>query len=450
MAIDGDLKPYPVSTYSTTALIRLTVSRYSERWQHRDRRTTINKPSRIFKKRLLTLEHKSVRPQVISKIKLVMNMIHYCLDYYVINSFRYNEIQNDLGASFTTITRRGNRLTKRADSAGEAKLIDEILWLKRFADSGISANLPLIHNYSLEPGSVFYEMHYYNYPNLRRIILSQMNAPFFIRMRLRYLLEILRTYLWIPENAVETPSDFIVSEHLTKYDRRLSDLIARAPWFATFLDSDTIVINGKAFLNANTIIDSIRANEPILSSLRPDKVYLSHGDLHTNNILCGIAWSNMILLDCRGKSNSGTLYFDPAYDIAKLFHDFRSLYSLIELHRYSLFHYPGTGTSEASETPILDFKFLDKEGQELFTAYFNYIKDLITKDFTDYGNLLERAYFNEAMLFLTMIPLHMRVKDEAIACYLTGVQRLNEWLSLYHPEHHEALVASVTRSEERS
>lgn len=410
----------------------------------------INKPRRIFKKRLLILERNNLRPKVINSIKLFLNMVHYFLDYYVINSFRFNEIQNNLGASFTTIKRQNDKLIKRADTAGEAKLIEEILWLKQFENTGLADNLPTIHRYSTEPGSVFYEMRYYNYPNLRRIILSQMNASFFIRMRLRYLLEIMHTFLWVPENSVETPDDFVITEHLNKYDQRLAALLDKAPWFSTFLQSDSIMVNGQALLNADAMIQSIRADTAIMSSLRPDRLYISHGDIHSNNILCGIAWSNMILLDCRGKSNSGTPYFDPAYDVAKLFHDFRSLYSLLELHRYSLFHFPGTGAGQADPIPSVEFKFLDKEAQERFVMYYHYMRDIIAKDFVQYGNLIERAEFIEAMLFLTMIPLHLRLKDEGIACYLTGVRRLNEWLGTYHPEHKNALMARAGISGEQS
>jgi hypothetical protein len=410
----------------------------------------INKPRKIFKKRLLILERNSLRPKVINNIKLFLNMVHYFLDYYVLNSFRFNEIQNDLGASFTTITRHNDTLIKRADAAGESKLIDEILWIKRFENTGLAGNLPTVHRFSVEPGSVFYEMRYYNYPNLRRIILSQMNAPFFIRMRLRYLLEIMHTFLWIPENSIQAPLDFVIAEHLNKYDKRFSMLLEKAPWFSTFLESGTITVNGEALLNAHTIIQSIRGNDSIMASLKPERVYIAHGDIHSNNILCGIAWSNMILLDCRGKSNSGTPYFDPAYDIAKLFHDFRSLYSLIELHRYSLFHFPDTGTGGSVAIPSLEFKFLDKEAQERFGTYYQYIRDIVSKDFVEYGNLIERAEFIEAMLFLTMIPLHLRLKDEAIACYLTGVRRLNQWLGTYHPEHLETLISSVGLPEEQA
>lgn len=418
--------------------------------QHRSRRININKHRKIFKKRLLILERNSLRPKVISNIKLILNMIHYFLDYYVINSFRFTEIQNDLGASFTTIIRRKDKLIKRADSAGESKLVDEILWLKRFERSGLADNLPTIHRFSLQPGSVFYEMRYYNYPNLRRIILSQMNAPFFIRMRIRYLLEIMHTFLWIPENSIAAPDDFVIAEHLNKYDQRLAALHEKAPWFSTFLESSTIKVNGETLLNARTIIQAIRGIDSIMTGLRPERVYLSHGDIHSNNILCGIGWSNLILLDCRGKSNSRTLYFDPAYDIAKLFHDFRSFYSLIELHHYSLFHFPGTGTGQSVATPALEFKFLDKEAQENFGMYYHYIRDIVSKDFTEYGNLIERAEFIEATLFLTMIPLHLRIKDEAIACYLTGVRRLNEWLKTYHPEHWRILASNAGLPEEKT
>ena len=43
----------------------------------------------------------------------------------------------------------------------------------------------------------------------------------------------------------------------------------------------------------------------------PPAYYVSHGDIHTNNILCGVSHRNLILIDCRGKSSAGLPYFDP-------------------------------------------------------------------------------------------------------------------------------------------
>ena len=275
-------------------------------------------------------------------------------------------------------------------------------------------------------------MKYYNYPNLRRVILTGSNAPFFIRLRLHYLLEVLKTELWVDSNSAPVPDRYPETEHFDKYDSRKIQLLEMAPWFAPWVNSPRLRINGENYINAERILAAVRSTPAILQTLVPPKLYYSHGDVHSNNILCGVWWGNMVLIDCRGKSSTGTLYFDVAYDIAKLFHDFRSLYSLIERHNYSLFPLPEG--YEGSPWPAVEYTILDKRGTENFHQYYLYLHSILQEEFTGYGNLIERADFIEAMLYLTMIPMHLKRKDEALLCWVTGVLRLNEWLATYHPE----------------
>jgi len=383
-------------------------------------------------RKILLQERKKLKNQIIDNIKLTLNIVHYYLDAYVLNSFQKESIHNDLGASFTSITRTKGKIRKAAHDSGEAKLRDEISWMLLFKGSSFERFFPKIHEYSLEPGNVHYTMQYYNYPNLRRIILSESNAPFFIRLRLHYLLDVLRNELWIEPNSAPVPEDYARAEHFAKYDSRRTQLLEMAPWFSSWLKSPRIRVNGRDLLNAETILNAVRKDPARMATLSPPKLYYSHGDIHTNNILCGVWWGNMVLIDCRGKSSTGTLYFDVAYDIGKIFHDFRSLYSLIERHNYSIF--PLAAADAGSPWPTVEYTILDKRGTQNFHQYYEYIRAILEEEFTGYGNLCERADFIEAMLYLTMIPMHLKRKDEALMCWVTGVERLNEWLAAYHPD----------------
>ena len=367
-------------------------------------------------------------------LRLFLNMLHYMTENYLINRLIVDRVNNDLGASFTAISRKNNRIVKRARAEGEAKLRDEIEWILRFKGTRLERYLPKIYSYSLEPGDVHYEMRYYDYPNLRRIVDVEINARFFVRLRLLHLFELLEGELWIESNSSECPPDFVENEYFRKFYERRDAALAMDPYFAHFYDAPVLELNGKRLPNAAQLIEAIASDPVALASLVPPRLYISHGDLHSNNILCGIGHSTMILIDCRGRSSGGLLYFDPAYDIAKLFHDFRGMYSLIERHAFSIFH-------RIEAEPRIEYCLTDERMRAKFRRHYAFIRAVAHRRLTRFSNLLERADFAEAMLFLTMIPMHMRLRDEGLMCYVTGVAELNSYCSRYRP----ALYASVCK-----
>jgi len=131
------------------------------------------KRSGYYKKRLIYL------------LRIGGSILVRVLETYILDKFESSEIQNDLGASFTDLKRDRRRIVKRAQERGEQKLVDEILWYRRFERSALKPHLPKIYDSSVEPGNVFYEMKYYNRPNLRKIIVDEMNARFFIKLRFK-------------------------------------------------------------------------------------------------------------------------------------------------------------------------------------------------------------------------------------------------------------------------
>jgi hypothetical protein len=193
-------------------------------------------------------------------------------------------------------------------------------------------------------------------------------------------------------------------------------------------------INGKDFINPTRILKSIVKDESIVNKLTPEKLYLSHGDLHCNNILCGLSAGQFIFLDCRGKSPSGSLYFDPAYDLAKLYHDLHSYYSLIEKKLFIIHQ------NWENKKPVFEYFFTDQTLTERYNRNYFYVRGIVEKEYKNFDNLHYRTDFTEAMLYLTMLPMHIRDKDEGPVCYVTGVVRINQWFNRNHPELYKALM----------
>lgn len=348
---------------------------------------------------------------------------------YVSNRLSNTGIHNDLGASFTHIQRMGDKIIKRAETRGEDKLRDEIKWILKLQHSAFGKKyLPKIHRYSLEPGNVYYEMKYYSYPNLRKIIFEDMNTTYFLKLRWEKILKVVFKQLYREKNAALPKSDFFKRTHLDKYYSRMQETLGLAPFFKEIFDSPLIVVNGKEFINPTHILQKIETSSSLVNKLTPQKLYLTHGDLHCNNILCGISAGQFILLDCRGKSPAGDLYFDPAYDLAKLYHDLHSYYSLIEKGYFRVYY------NENPKRPELEYFFTNQTLVERFNRNYFHVRTHVEKRYKHFKGLHYRADFTEAMLYLTMLPMHVRREEEGLICFITGLVRLNQWLIKHHPD----------------
>ncbi|NTV23116.1 MAG: hypothetical protein HGA85_01930 [Nanoarchaeota archaeon] len=370
---------------------------------------------------------KSIQKSAVELLKQNRTLVQDFVDAYFLDELITDKIHNDLGASFTDFKRQGKYIIKKARKEGEDKLVDEIRWYLKFRDTPLSKYLPEIDSYSIKPGKVFVKMKYYTYPNLRKVTLNNLNPGFILKRRWQHLFQVLLDSLYTQENSKPAPADFVEKSHFSKLKKRISETVQMAPFLKEVITADTLLVNGRRYANLGKVLPAITGNERIRARLTPDRIYYAHGDLHCNNILCGISYKSMVLIDCRGKSPYGDMYFDVAYDIAKIYHDLNSYYSLIEKHQYSLF-------LNIHGDVEIEFAFLDQGQVEKFRTWSKYVESLIKEKFTGFGDLEYRARFTEAMLYLTMIPFHLKVKSEAVMCYATGIIRLNEWLSRYHPE----------------
>ena len=136
------------------------------------------------------------RDKIVSILMLVKNIISKTIDFYFLDNFLQEKMLNDTGASFTQIIRKDNKIIKKAKEEGEQKLRDEINWYLFFKNSKFSKHLPKIYSYSTKPGNTYLTMKYYNYPNFRRIIISDINSLNKLKKRWKFMMLVLKKYLY--------------------------------------------------------------------------------------------------------------------------------------------------------------------------------------------------------------------------------------------------------------
>ena len=171
---------------------------------------------------------------------------------------------------------------------------------------------------------------------------------------------------------------------------------------------DVIMING---IQCNNI-PSIRGQISEITTHLINTCHqftIVHGDLCFSNILFDSMNYCFKLIDPRGDD----LYGDPRYDIAKLRHSIVGLYDFIVLDQYTL-------TEIESNSYELNI-FADKTKNDHISTYFD-------NTIASQGFALNEIKMIEALLFLTMIPLHADDIQRQKAFYLIAIKKFNELL----------------------
>lgn len=344
-----------------------------------------------------------------------------------------NEIINELGASFSSMRREGDRITKFARPDAEQKIRDELEWYlrlkKSLGEDRYRSFLPEILAYSLDKNNVFYTMKHYSMPTLRTLIFEYKIKEKEIIRRVESVLDSLVSDVYSLEDTIPVPEDYVEGCHQQNIVKRVKYAVKMNPQLGKIVGRKTISINGRECINATALLSAVFRDKAIMKKLQPPKLWIIHGDMHYNNILSSPFRNKNILIDCRGRSPYGTVQCDVALDIAKIYHEIRSYYSIIERNEYNLFlHETAKGTE-------INFEFTNRGIKRLYDSLFGQIDALLQKKFSakEFGNWKYRADFIEGKLYVTMLPFHIEPFSESVVCYATGVMRLNEWLERYHP-----------------
>jgi dTDP-glucose pyrophosphorylase len=250
-------------------------------------------------------------------------------------------------------------------------------------------------------------LEYYGYNSLEEAWVYQEHADDVWQTVLRHVLSIaerLRAY-----SAPVSRGDFR-SIYADKTHSRLEELKKSKNTWAKILEYFTITVNGNALLGWPGLDNSSKFKTLCEQLYNPEHCTIIHGDLQLANILYDFSTGSIKLLDPRGSFGQAGIFGDCKYDLAKMRHSLHGKYNHIV---NDLFHV----------TPPKDnhFTLIFPERSERRS-----IVDWFDDAVKTAGFDLDQVKFIEALLFMSMLPLHGDQPRRQLAMFLQGIRLLNE------------------------
>ena len=360
-----------------------------------------------------------------------IELIYFCLSKHKINLFEKDYDTNTIdsfdliGGSYAGLNKM-LIVKKYAYGDGKNKLKNEIIWLNNL-NNELKKNFPEVINYNItDKECFFFDMEYYPYPSLRKMILLNMISNDEIFKIITKILNFVFNKLYV--NIIgSTPDDWILKNHILRVEDRLNFINRNNDVLKNFIDKEYIVLNGKKYKNINYFINLIKNNKSFLELIKPDQMRLIHGDLHFQNILIkSVELQDFILLDPRGELNGSDFY----YDMGKLFHSFNGLYDLIHIDYYNISY------KFSKEYPEINLKL----GDTSILDKYNDIKIWTMDKLSEYPlisndkNWKIKCKFAELMNFSSLFVFHVKndnIENRAIALYATSIKLIDEFLNDY-------------------
>lgn len=311
------------------------------------------------------------------------------IDFLKTRSFN-TVIYNDL---YGSITKTGEK---------KQKLEDEINWYKNIPQE-LQVFTPRLLDYSITDDRVEYSLEYYGYQSLADYFVFNHFDEKVWRLVIERLFDILELH---KKYTTKIPFAFFDDMYRVKTLDRI-DILKKDNFWQTLFETETVTINGSEYQGWPHFENKL---SQIIESLHQesDMTFL-HGDLCLSNILFDPNSRIFKFIDPRGSFGTVSVYGDIKYDLAKLRHSFSGRYDFIVSDLFMV------------EETLNDFSFDTFHDLE-HTHIATYFDDTLTK----HGYNLNSIRAIEALLFISMIPLHSDAPLRQRAMFLTGVQLLNQ------------------------
>ncbi len=366
---------------------------------------------RAFDKKILTMSTFYYALMLYSK-KIPMKAISTS-NWFDIGHFdRYYDTQLEVKSrEFNHITIDRDRGILKKISDDKEKFIGEILWyLKLPAD--IEYVRPRIFSYSTDYNAPYVSMEYYSYHTVHELFLygdlssSQWKDIF---NRIRFVCNDFKRYT-VKDNSIQNSlEDMYLHKTLSRLDKLRDD-----EHFVRFFEND-ISVNDIKYVSLNSVCKKLKKVIPQML-FDVDSFSIIHGDLCFANIMVDSNLSFVKLIDPRGKFGSFDIYGDTMYEIAKLFHSVDGKYDFLIKDLFDI----DFDTNDCR----IDYNVKDRvRDYDLFQLFLNVFKEEI-------GGDLKKIELIEALLFLSMIPLHGESVRHQMAMLGTGIEILSRVIDL--------------------
>lgn len=323
----------------------------------------------------------------------------------------YNSKLEVQAREFNHISIDKNRGILRKSSDDKEKFIGEILWyLKLPAD--IEYVRPRIFSYSTSYNEPYVAMEYYSYHTVHELFLYG-DLDYYQWMdvfgRIRFIYNDFKRYSVSDSHIQSALQEVYLDKTLQRLDRLQGN-----ERFSEFFEKP-MKINGVSYLPLREICSKLE--EEIPGRLYDvETFHIIHGDLCFANIMVDTNFSFIKVIDPRGKFGSYDIYGDQRYELAKLFHSVDGKYDFIIKDLFRI-------EADAKQAAI-DFRILDRRREfDLYDVFLKAFKDEI-------GDAKEKIELIEALLFLSMIPLHGESLEHQYAMLATGIQILDRVMDI--------------------
>ncbi|MBI5003532.1 phosphotransferase [Candidatus Kaiserbacteria bacterium] len=288
-------------------------------------------------------------------------------------------------------------------SANTEKICQEINWFLNTPDN-LKALTPRLLDHGINKDHAYYSMEYYGYQSLADIYLHAHQDLAVWRSILRHIFSVIELF---KEHPGRVPLSASTDMYVDKTHARIKSLCETKGW-KDLLSLPEIQINGQVYKNVDHYLPLL--SERIKDLHKQQDMTFIHGDLCLSNILYDTSSRLIKLVDPRGSFGKLGVYGDIKYDLAKLRHSFDGNYEFIISDLFKL-EEPAFGE--------FSYQVYTDEHHDRLSALFD---DILAKA----GYSLDDIKLIEALLFVSMIPLHQGEPQRQKAMYVTGVKLLDQ------------------------
>lgn len=323
----------------------------------------------------------------------------------------YNSKLEVKAREFNHITIDKNRGILRKSSDDREKFIGEILWYLKLPGD-IEYVRPRIFSYSTSYNAPYVSMEYYSYHTVHELFLyGDLNYHQWVDIfsRIRFIYDDFKRYQVSDSGILPAVHEM----YLDKTQKRLGKL-RKDERFLPFFEK-AMTINGVKYQSLDDLCRLLEREIPA-RLYDVDTFHIIHGDLCFANIMVDSNFSFIKVIDPRGKFGTYDIYGDQRYELAKLFHSVDGKYDFIikDLFRIDV----------DADSAKIDFQILERKREfDLYEAFLRVFRDEI-------GENRAKIELIEALLFLSMIPLHGESVSHQYAMLATGVQILDRVLDI--------------------
>ena len=325
---------------------------------------------------------------------------------------KYNQTQLEVKArEFNYITIDKDRGILRKTSDDKEKFLGEILWYLKLPKD-VEYVRPRIFSYSTDYNAPYVSMEYYAYHTVHELFLygdltsSQWKDIF---KRIHFMCHDFKRYT-VKDSSIKASLEDM---YLQKTISRLAKLRTNKHFKEFF--NRKMTINGATYVSLDCICRKLQEAIPQML-FDVDTFSIIHGDLCFANIMVDSNCSFVKVIDPRGKFGTFDIYGDTRYELAKLFHSVDGKYDFIIKDLFDI--------SFDSESAKIDYEVNDRvRNYDLYQIFQDVFKDEIS-------GKLKKIELIEALLFLSMVPLHGESLQHQMAMLATGMEILDRVIEI--------------------